>query len=766
MIWNRPGRRGCRVAAALALWWGWVAAPAGAASTVVVHTPEGDLIAPDPTAKPAVEVLTTAWLAAREQNGVVYFAFTSPPRIERYDLATRTLLAPLPLAEAPTAFAADTDGLYVALGRALWTMGFDGSGLRHLHNTNYPMSELASMGACVVAYDGWHWSFRKSDGATIQVSDGTFWDGPRGMSTAPSLRRVFSKRWASPDDMMYLQLAADGTFVEQIDSPYHGSYPSAARTWVFPDESRVVDNAGIVHSTADLIYAGSLAGYIDDLAFDGGDTIVLRGNQLVAYSPSLVRQGQLTLGAPAQEIVTHAGSIFAFRWGPGLLVEEVAIDALTMPAPGPAVDPRGLAYTPDEVLFDGSNVVYLLSIANKSIFRWSLGSGCYLSTIPLAATPQHMALSLANQSLYVGYGGGEITRIPLATLVEVPLVNAPQSVQGLAAAGTFIFADDPSGAWATHYVFGADGTLLDSRDWNYYSREYTWSPANHRMYFFRDGFGPNDIHFEEVLANGTLGEDGESPYHGDFSIQLPIRVSPDAGLVLLGPGTLYNGTTLTFVDTLSNSIADAVWAGGSLFTLRAFSGGTQIQKWGTPSYPVIGTRQLEGTPLRLFSDGARLLAITLRDGMPEFSRWAFGLQGAGLAIRKTDFRATVGFHEALQYRLEVSNPSPSTITASIDDVLPADLTGLGWSCTASAGSSCGAGGNGDVHDTVTVADAGSLVYLVDAQVTGPSPWLVNTVELLETGGTHSCASDRTGVDIAIHASGFESGDLSGWLFWP
>ena len=763
MIWNRPGRRAACVAA-LALMWGWAAgAPAAAASKVVVHTPEGDAVAPAPT-QPVAKLATTAWLAAREQNGIVYFAFTSPARIERYDLAARAFLAPIALAGTPTAFAVDADGLYVGLGTALWTMGLDGSGLRFLHNTNNQIGEIAGLGAYVVASDySWGWSFRKSDGATVDTTgDDTFWWPPRAMSPVPSLRRIYSRRWGSPGDILYTQLAADGTFVEQVDSPYHADYPDAVRVWVYPDLSRVADNAGIVYSTGDLTYAGSLAGSFDDLAFDGGDTIVLRWNQLVAYSPALLRKGQYTLASPAQAIAVHGGSVFAFRWGPGpsLYVEEVSTDALTMPSPGPAVDPHGLAYTPDEVLFDGSDVVYLLSIANKSIFRWSWTSGCYLPSIPLLKAPLHMALSTANQSLYVGYPGGEITAIPLATLVEAPLVNAAGSVGALVGAGPYLFA--------VGSIFAADGTLVDSGDGYYpglYSREYTWSPANGRMYFFRDGISPNDILFQEILPNGTFGAAGESPYHGTFSIQPPIRVSPDGGLVLLGAGTLYNGTTLAFVDTLSNNIAEAVWAGGSLFTLRAFAGGTQIQKWGDPNYAVVGTRQLEGTPLRMFTAGSRLLVITLRDGVPEWSRWAFDLQGAGLAIRKTDSRVAVRFGDPLQYRIDVSNPSPSTITATVDDVLPPDLTGLGWSCTASAGSTCGAGASGDVHDTATVAAGGSLVYLVDAQATGPGPWVVNTAELLEAGGSRACASDRTGVDIAIYASGFENG-MSGWLFWP
>src|SRR4030095_13260613 len=83
----------------------------------------------------------------------------------------------------------------------------------------------------------------------------------------------------SPSDVVMLSLKPDGTFGAQSDSPYHGDYPNATRTFLFPGDARVVDDAGIIYSTGDLSYLGSLAGAFDDVDFNGDAPILLRANK-------------------------------------------------------------------------------------------------------------------------------------------------------------------------------------------------------------------------------------------------------------------------------------------------------------------------------------------------------------------------------------------------------------------------------------------------------------------------------------------------------
>ena len=214
-------------------------------------------------------------------------------------------------------------------------------------------------------------------------------------------------------------------------------------------------------------------------------------------------------------------------------------------------------FAPDAILSDDDGNVYLFSIENRAIYRWSSSTGSYLNPLYVGEdnglvtrSPQKIAYSPAHGRIYLGYESGEITYIDLAGgPVEQPFANTAMAVHGLAAVGDYVLAQDSSGAWNTHYIFDQDGVLTDSREWNRYSREYAWNPVNSRVYFFRDGTSPNDLHFEEIdQATGLITAEGETPYHSSASIRLPIRIIREGQQVLLGSGALYDAESLEVVE--------------------------------------------------------------------------------------------------------------------------------------------------------------------------------------------------------------------------
>jgi hypothetical protein len=286
------------------------------------------------------------------------------------------------------------------------------------------------------------------------------------------------------------------------------------------------------------------------------------------------------------------------------------------------------AFTPDQIESDGSTI-YLLSAANKRIYRWSIANNAYINPLVVGLVqgaevlaPEKMALSAAHGRMYLGYQTGVINYIALNDAAEKPFANTAMSVRGLASVGNYVLAQDPSGAWATHYVFALDGNLVAHKDWNYYSHEYAWDPINSRVYFFRDDTSPNDLHYETIdQANGAISGEGETPYHGDYPIYGVIRVSADGTKIILGSGDIYRTQDLTIAGRLGKTVIDAQWVGNMLVTAEA-SGVVNLRDAG--SLQVQTSYQAEGEIIKLVTDGSDVIVIRSVSGALNYSRISLG----------------------------------------------------------------------------------------------------------------------------------------------
>jgi hypothetical protein len=595
---------------------------------------------------------------AATHDGVGYFVHPASPQIERYDLGSHTWLSPVTLAgatTAPTAIAVNSSGLFAAFGKVVYRYAADGATRTHLLNTATAATELLLDGPLlfVNATAGYQPDVTSIDTRNNTVVGTTagwsfVYDTPYGASIAPGVRRIFGRTMGlSPSDIVHLDYNADGTFIDSGDSPYHGDFPGAFRTWVLPDDALVVDDSGTVYRTTDLIRAGSLGGGIDDVTFRGDGTVVARrGSKLSAYDSHLLPQAETDLGYVPDEILGAGDSVIAFTADSsrtrGYREEVVAPSRLMPPQPGPVVDPERVAYAPETVTVAADNTLLLFDREQASIFRWDPATAAYTQSLPLIGSPQFFAYSAATDTAYVAAASGLIRRLDLgvAAPAETPFATLAASPGGLATAGAYLFAQDNSGAWATHSTLAPTGMAVDSKDWNYHSREFVWSDANQRMYFFRDDTSPNDLLSEEINANGVaypaeppggIGAEMDSPLHGSAGFLHPIRVAPDGSVVVLGSGVIHDARSLVRLSAhLANEIADAAWLSGDLYTVRSVADGTELQRWSGPTYELVASTTIPGEPVRLVCAGDRLVAVTVGDASKvEFTQFDAGLNVVG-----------------------------------------------------------------------------------------------------------------------------------------
>ncbi|MEZ4594532.1 MAG: PKD domain-containing protein [Chloroflexota bacterium] len=590
-------------------------------------------------------------------NDVAYFLFSDPIKLERYDIVAGTWLEPITfdaLLGTPSAVAADDSYLFVAFGQAVYRFNLDGTGQLHLYNTSSAVKELFANGPNLLinfssGSTGRLATLEKATGLLIDVGS-YIYDSLNGASYAPDLGKVFGRNSGiSPSDIIYVTVGSDGILgASAIDSPYHGTYPNATGTFLFPGNGRVVDTAGIVYNTSDLSYSNSLAGAVNDLDFYGDLPIVLRGGTLIAFSNTLLETGSYTpLDHTPAKIYLDNDTILSFYFEAtrGVAVSPIDVALLSPDVPGDPVDPYGLEFNVNSVALGNDEIIYMLSKSQLSIFRWSVASRSYLETIPLAAAPSYMAYSPTTNRIYLAYASGEITQIKLdESVAEQPFVNLPGGPIGLSTAREFVFSATSAGSWATHYTFHPDGTQISAVGTNYASDEYVWSGANQKMYFFRDGTSPNDILWEDVGLDGTIGTKLDSPYHNSEGFVHPINVAPDGSQVVLGSGRIFDPITLVHTNSLPNAVQDAAWISSTLYTMQDIGVDIQVQRWG-PTYGLEAAALTPGEAIQLYAVDEGLLAIINFYGLPRF------------ILYDADFN--VLFESETMFGLEAFNDSPT-----------------------------------------------------------------------------------------------------------
>jgi uncharacterized repeat protein (TIGR01451 family) len=153
---------------------------------------------------------------------------------------------------------------------------------------------------------------------------------------------------------------------------------------------------------------------------------------------------------------------------------------------------------------------------------------------------------------------------------------------------------------------------------------------------------------------------------------------------------------------------------------------------------------------------------------------------ADLKITKSNGVNSVLPGATVQYTIKVSNLSSSVgvTAAAVVDQVPVALTGVTWSCSATAGSSCASGaGAGSINSSVDLALSGVATYLVTGTLSASSTGsLSNSASVTSPGGssdpdtTNNVATDTDPIvatgDLSITKTNgvttVASGDVSVW----
>ena len=564
-----------------------------------------------------------AWVDSQKHGDVVYFLFSAPNKIVRYNMVSKSFLEEIVLDKVPTAFTISGEKAYVGFHRELREINITNNSNQFIRNTSTDIKNIVVVGDYLYAAEqNSNVTSINTAGLGFVETRDSFYSGTAFVGSNQQSSYYYRTTGVSPSDIHKVTLAGDGTTLSDKDSQYHGDYPSASQLYINASESKVYDNAGIVYFSADLTYAGSLAGAVDTLTFIGDNPVALRGEQLFLYSAAGIEQGQISLNQIPDMIAGHEQTVFSFVVeNSSVQTATVDISSFELPQPGASVDPEGLSYQPEFYAHDEIDILYLVDKESLSVFRWSSVQEAYLESWPLTNPPTWATFSVSHNRLYLGYSNGKITYFDASQTspAETHFVSLASGMFGLLAAGDYLFAADASGAWESHHSFDVNGALIDSEEWRNTGAQYAWNSVTNRIYHQRDGTSPNDIEWTELdQSTGTFGADGDSPYHsGTLIVGYPILISDDGQYVLNGAGQILDAYSLTVLNSLSNGIADAAWVNGDLVSIK--KGFPSLQFWDS-NFELLSDFELSvAFKARVFEVNDQLLLVQEQASGPVFS---------------------------------------------------------------------------------------------------------------------------------------------------
>jgi len=611
--------------------------------TLQVANEAGMVVSPDMVLRWQPAIPGALWKSVARQGDVVYFLMTSPNRILRYDLAAKSWLTAIDLTpgKTPTAFLPTAEGVFIAYGTELVRRTLD------LQDETAVGTSTSIIRGLFAARD-WIY-FREADNynyttgmrsyhRTTLAGGPTSNPGPYSLSALTGVDtvvysaqagKIFTTRGStSPNDVEWSKVETSGSLTFSGDSPYHGEFPVGGVLKFFPDESRLLTNAGVIYATSDLAYQGSLGERYDDIAFlEDGAIAALRGRTLVAHAgKGWAETGRVALASDGAALFRRNDQLVVFGApasdGGNPAVQTVATDAFTAPATTtrPSVLNRKISI--DGVFLDAAKVINVVSRSERGIVRWDATSRQFLPTRPLRGAPVMARYAPAIDRVVLGYADGGLSdAFPASNPTEQLFANfpAPNSFYGMVVMDELVALDlmGPNSSVSFAVTLDSDGAMT-----NYSSNISTpfdlWQSSTRRVLTAYTeappgGYGSST----QVSATGELIP---QTWISANNMVGPLRPNAEGTLLLSMTGHVLTAS-LQQAGILGNAVSDGAWLADSILTLRPRSDGVQLQKWARITYELQGQKTLPGILQRIIRlDDSNAVVVTTVNGYLVFTQ--------------------------------------------------------------------------------------------------------------------------------------------------
>jgi hypothetical protein len=557
--------------------------------------------------KPPRSGKAVGWVALERCNDIVYVAFASPSRVERYHLLQERWLDPLVFDKSITGFAVDDESLFIAFGKNISTFDLSGQKQQLVITAENEVWNLWASQKWLVVYDGVKNELyvidREKPGSKPVISNAGasyFFDG----IFLESQSTLFSKPTGTGAAR---KINADGTLLPE-ELIENGHLTFAGRSAVSPDGLLVASASGGIIDSHDHRLVTTL-GSAEDVAFDkSGQLFSLNGGYVHRHDDRFQSSGRWQLSKPGNRLYISGGSAFVFTSGEytsdPVSCEKIVLAESTLRrmAQAPLLDPNSTPFAISDAVVDDEGNVLLVAPLQRQVYRWSPSERKFLEGYGLAGMPNYFSYQAGKRTLFFGYADGRVSRVFQNDGGEVVVLTNSENPKGLC-------ATDSGFALGLGYVnfYNSDGVETESQ--NYTAARYSvWNQVQRKI--FGLDFGFSAFTATEVTPEGKMGS---RVYENNTSIRNlipPLRVNAEGTRLITGGGEIWDGNTLKQIASLGDHIVDASWLLDQLYSFSRTKAGATIKRWATDYTKVEKSVSLPGTPTRILSlnDGS-LLAI-------------------------------------------------------------------------------------------------------------------------------------------------------------
>jgi uncharacterized repeat protein (TIGR01451 family) len=332
---------------------------------------------------------------------------------------------------------------------------------------------------------------------------------------------------------------------------------------------------------------------------------------------------------------------------------------------------------------------------------------------------------------------------------------------------TTLYSPYPGGSSATLAQRPSDGMLF-----------YAINATDGQVY----RYNPATPSVAPVTLTSTLGASVPASLRMGFSASGTLYYLPDTGVLYTinqSTGVATAGPTITGLGSGGDM---AFSSGGTLYVVNSsrqlytapLAGGAATLL-GTITFPGGATPAIIGcafdgsgnfrvqiqSPSSLYTVSLATLAasspVTLGGGTTSTGDLGNAtVPNPDLSITKTDGVATVYRGGPVAYTIVVTNSSAYPVTGTVTDTVPASVTGVTWTCAASAGSTCTAasGAGNAINTSATLLVGGTATYTVSGTVSAAaSGTLTNTANvavpafLTDSNTANNTATDSDTINL-------------------